>query len=43
MNYLTKNLWKAFCVAAAVVLIAGCAKKEESPPGLLQYVPAEER
>lgn len=40
MNYFIKNLWKALCVATAVVLIAGCSKTEESP-GLLQYVPAD--
>ena len=40
MNYFTKNIWKALCVATAVALIAGCSKPEESP-SLLQYVPAD--
>ncbi len=41
MNYVIKNAWKTLCIAAVASIFAGCAKQEETPPGVLQYVPAD--
>ncbi len=41
MKHLIKNRLNALCIALAVTLVAGCAKTEKAPPGLLQYVPAD--